>query len=846
MKREPVGSGTSMTRQPLSPATSSLQRKLMGIQQSVTQYIADGVADIVEETEVTASIEIMQLLDTLTNERIIDDKSEESKRSGDKKATPIGDENTKSQPQLEAISLEEQELRLVALKSAILKKHEARKRRKVLEARPYSPTDTDIVLDSHGPTANRVTVAVTASVDAVDSILIDLINESSNVYDDANEEPLNMEISPAQSPSAMITPWLLSVDANGQTENVAVADKILQPIDMELSDGSVSPEYPLDEEDEMEDATNAPLTSTRWIPLPPDVCLNGATTPPNDIRSFGIFRQQQHLEIPPPPPPLDKSVLAAAKLATSLQHIEDAASLPFDDEEEAALRALLLSTKAKRKPVAAASVVASVPVVASVIDRHVKTVDATADDDADQLRSIAMQSLAMRAQQSSQPALTATTTTSLYDVSQKENNINDKAAKQCISTPILIKTIPNNILIDTNRQPVANITSVSASESTDRTCRNRSSSSIPKIEPTITNTVAPVQPHVAPIVSPTKAAAIALKRKAIAIANVARKRANTATIPAVPAIRKGSALITHMHVKPVRPLIIRFTHASDSDSDEWAASSGGFYHGGGGSNTATSSLDRFFDPASPASCVMDPAVIDDGVSSNSNGPMPAAGRSRPMFEQKVDEYLRMVRRKIQHSEPAAPTTTPDVNGEDNASTTTTTAAVSPSAKLLTVPTKPTKMMVTTKTGPATPLVVRHLPLSSQAEYKQLVLRMSMLEQKRAKQQQSAKQPAGREQIIGDRTKPNVVARSLIKQVLLKNGTDAMAGHTAGTQPPITDPDNQIGIDQDNSSESKTSVFPAVEALELTSDAAAAEAAKAAELATKELLRTTETSYQAQR
>lgn len=815
-----------MARQPLSPATSSLQRKLMGIQQSVTQYIADGVADIVEETEVTASIEIMQLLNTLTDERIIDVQSDESKRSGDNKATVISEENSKSQPQLEAISLEEQELRLVALKSAILKKHEARKRRKVLEARPYSPTDTDIVLDSHGPTANRVT----------DSIMIDLINDSSNADEDAHEEPLNMEISPAHSPSSMMTPWLLNGDAIDQTG--AVADKILQPVDMELSDGSISPEYPLNEEDEMEDATSAPLTPTQWIPLPPDDCLTGATTPPDDIRSFSIFQQQQQLEIPPPPPPLDQTVMAAAKLATSMQRIEETASLPFDDEEEAALRALLLSTKAKRKPVAAAVAAVSVPVVAPVMDRHVKTAD---DDDADHLRSIAMQSLAKRAQQPSQQAQTTT----VYDVSQKENNNHETAAKQATPTSILIKTIPNNILIDTNRQPVANLTSVSAPESTDRTCRNLPSSSVLTIVPT--NIVAPVQPHV---VSPTKVAAIALKRKAIAIANVARKRAATETSPVGPALPKSSsALITHMNVKPVRPLIIRVTHASDSDSDEWAAATGGFDHGGGGSNADT--LDRFFDPASPASCFMDPAVADDGGSSNSNGPMPAAGRCRPMFEQKVDEYLRMVRRKIQHSQPVSPATTPDGKTEVDASTVKTTAGgAPPSATLLPAQTKPTKMMVTTKTGPATPLVVRHLPLSSQAEYKQLVLRMSMLEQKRAKQQQ--KQPAkptpGREQPIGGPTKLTVVASSLIKRVLLKNGTDAMAGQTAAIEPPIPEPDHPINIDQDKSGESKTPVVPdaRVRAVEVTPEDADGEAAKIADIATEQLLRATETRYQTQR
>lgn len=61
----------------------------------------------------------------------------------------------------EAISLEEQELRLIALKSAVLKKHEARKRKQLANqiveqiVRPYSPTDSVVfVADETGDRSN--------------------------------------------------------------------------------------------------------------------------------------------------------------------------------------------------------------------------------------------------------------------------------------------------------------------------------------------------------------------------------------------------------------------------------------------------------------------------------------------------------------------------------------------------------------------------------------------------------------------------------------------------------------------------------------------------------------------
>lgn len=87
----------------------------------------------------------------------------------------------------EAVSLEEQELRLIALKSAVMKKHEARKQRQlVLSIRAYSPTDSLLTpLDEDGP----------CDADSARDIPLELNN-------DDMEDNNNMDISPASSPSS--------------------------------------------------------------------------------------------------------------------------------------------------------------------------------------------------------------------------------------------------------------------------------------------------------------------------------------------------------------------------------------------------------------------------------------------------------------------------------------------------------------------------------------------------------------------------------------------------------------------------------------------------------------------
>lgn len=105
-----------------------------------------------------------------------------------------GDEND------DAVSLEEQELRLIALKSAVMKKHEARKKRQMaMSIRPYSPTDS-LLTPTGEDNADQ-----TNCLDSMDV-----------------EDNNNMDISSASSPQSMQC----------------------QPMDMELaSDDSKSPVF---------------------------------------------------------------------------------------------------------------------------------------------------------------------------------------------------------------------------------------------------------------------------------------------------------------------------------------------------------------------------------------------------------------------------------------------------------------------------------------------------------------------------------------------------------------------------------------------------------------------------
>lgn len=90
----------------------------------------------------------------------------------------------------EAISLEEQELRLIALKSAVMKKHEARKKRLLTSNRAYSPTDSLLTPVDEDTMGAEEVHDVDESVNNLD-VIID--TEGNN----------NMDISPADSPESV-------------------------------------------------------------------------------------------------------------------------------------------------------------------------------------------------------------------------------------------------------------------------------------------------------------------------------------------------------------------------------------------------------------------------------------------------------------------------------------------------------------------------------------------------------------------------------------------------------------------------------------------------------------------
>lgn len=226
----------ALKRNTSSTHSSTLKRKLIGVSKTVEEFIK--AKEDVEAEDISDSIEIMNLLKKINTETI----EPESKTSISEEATESG--------------LNEQELRIIALRSAILKKAEVRKKRKIFETQPYSPTDTDIVME------NVITMksAISKPKDELD----------------------NMEISPAVSPT--------------------IEDGSLQPIDMELESDDESQRTPMTI-DQQEMNSLLPLSIDnisskdlqKTIIVPDETSLSTANVPEesNQIKSPLVSAQQQ-------------------------------------------------------------------------------------------------------------------------------------------------------------------------------------------------------------------------------------------------------------------------------------------------------------------------------------------------------------------------------------------------------------------------------------------------------------------------------------------------------------------------------------------------------------------------
>lgn len=215
----------ALKRNNTSNHSTTLKRKLIGVSRTVQNFI-DAKEDVGEE-DISTSFEIMELLHKIN----VEETAPSNKvLEGDKDA-----------------GLDEQELRLIALKSAILKKAEARKKRKIIETQPYSPTD-DVV---------------------VESAIASKFGVNAKPKDDLD----NMDISPAMSP----------VNEDG----------CLQPIDMELESDDenqklsdyqqemiISPIMPA----ETTDVSINELQNSITVPVPVVMSLINGNVPENHSR----------------------------------------------------------------------------------------------------------------------------------------------------------------------------------------------------------------------------------------------------------------------------------------------------------------------------------------------------------------------------------------------------------------------------------------------------------------------------------------------------------------------------------------------------------------------------------
>ncbi|XP_037024397.1 uncharacterized protein LOC119066189 isoform X2 [Bradysia coprophila] len=234
-----------------STNSTTLKRKLIGVSQTVEDFIKE--KEDVGDEDISTSMEIMKLLNKINIEEI----------APKKKATVL-EEDTEA-------GLTEQELRLIALKSAILKKAEARKKRKIIETQPYSPTD-------------------------------DVDVEKAIVNSKPKDELDNMEISPPVSPTNQ--------------------DGCLQPIDMELESDDES-QILLNTQQEVlptlaartTDVTVKDVPQSIILPVPDEISLINAKVPEDADRiklSFDSVEQRKLQEEDED----DEEALRASLLAT--------------------------------------------------------------------------------------------------------------------------------------------------------------------------------------------------------------------------------------------------------------------------------------------------------------------------------------------------------------------------------------------------------------------------------------------------------------------------------------------------------------------------------------------------
>lgn len=239
----------ALKRNNSSVHSSTLKRKLIGVSKTVEDFIKE--KEDVGDEDISTSIEIMHLLNKIN----IDEIAPKNKAS-------IAEVETES-------NLNEQELRIIALKSAILKKAEARKKRKLNETQPYSPTD-DVVIESNVIGSKNVCV-------------------NAKPKDDLDN---NMEISPAVSPTNQ-DDSLLPIDMDLES------DDDIREIPIINTQQETVPSIPLSQTIDIRNTDLGDLQNTAIVTVPDELSLSNAKVPEqtNQIElSFDSAQQRKQLE----------------------------------------------------------------------------------------------------------------------------------------------------------------------------------------------------------------------------------------------------------------------------------------------------------------------------------------------------------------------------------------------------------------------------------------------------------------------------------------------------------------------------------------------------------------------
>ncbi|KAH8290571.1 hypothetical protein KR054_004098 [Drosophila jambulina] len=645
------------------------------------------------------------------------------------------------------------ELRLIALKSAILKKHQARQKRDA--ERAYSPTDM----------INRVHPAI-----SIDDDIDDL-----------------MEISPAASPERIPSPPRYSMDDAVDTK----------PVDMELA------------ETDSDDQHNAwDSWSNNWNSIDRAGgswrCFMPNSLPPvsmpivideddeeEDIKAELCRRRAMEVytddDVPPPPPPFhiphmhldDEDARDAMHLVdqhSNHSSVTDMQSVSMDnsqtrsksldkyqpessDDEAGALRAMLLSNLRPNKPPPPPPTEPPLPPVPAPVhvpppaaQLHAESDSASDSDDPEELRSLLLSSIATkkrtgRPQSKSTSPLILKNAVRRFQPIKNEESLEDQQPVEEKEHTIEPKADPkpDEEDLSQDQQPVdedlteANV-DVGIAEPSIREASSPISREVadtpqpPVVANQATKTTSSPSTKIIKIVKPNKVInkMTTTKRKLPldeqSNSSLSTKRPTTLMIkePSAPLHRKNGISSSTRLITTVDPASIKVSKLVISLAEESAASDddlelGSFF-----------AYASYADIASPLSLAM--GGSPSGSTTRSNTPISEIVETAPSdscnlrrtlineyFEKKIDDFLRQARSNAPATgnspEAATPTAAPEKIPENPKVNGKVQPAVTTNSKMKQQP-------------KITPVAVRHLPVASQKEYLRLVERMRLLETKK--------------------------------------------------------------------------------------------------------------------